>query len=251
LYFTKTITIFLLLTSFVFSSEKIPQDVLEDYNFLEVAKNYNEVYEVHFEKSQAQKIIDRLNNINFSMTPYSAPIKPFDTLKIHHAYPLKIFLPNGTTVSKAILSNSSSQPSASENIVTVNVDDEFESGLLDIVYIIGDNEKQGNYISIKLDKYILKPNSEDLIDEKLYTQAIYYIPKKLSNIEVLSNLKPFEYELPHSQVEYMGVVYDVYLVSIVSELKTELRLKDDKFINSGFIFNGKKYNYFVKTGEVK
>lgn len=54
-------------------------------------------------------------------------------------------------------------------------------------------------------------------DNKLYTQVQYFnSTKKLITTKNLSSLKkPFEYDLPYSQVYYMGVTYDIYLVNVV------------------------------------
>ena len=218
-----------------------------EYNFLEIAKNYRKVHDIHKERSDIDRALQRLDNINFSMRPYIKPIKAFDEIKVHYAYPLKIFLPMGTTVTSVTLSNSKKQPEFSQNVIKVSVDDNFESGLLDIVYIKNGDTKIGNYISIKLDKYVFGDNSKSVFREKLYTQVEYYFPKRLTNEEVLAKLKPNDYKKPFNQIEYMGVVYDIYLVNIVKDLKVIKKYKDEKFINTGMLYKGEAYNYFITT----
>jgi len=236
---------FFYLCLFVFAFAKTNYN--EEHDFLEIAKNYQRVHTIQKERSNVNRALEGLDNINFAMRPYIAPIKPFDEIKVFYAYPLKIFLPVGTTVTSAILSNSKMQPEFSQNVVKVKINDSFESGLLDIVYVKDTDIKTGNYISIKLDKYVFGNNSKSILRNKLYTQVKYYFPKRLTNEEVLAKLKPSDYGKVHNQIEYMGVVYDIYLVNIIKNLKVIKKYKDKKFINVGMLYKGKAYNYFITT----
>lgn len=223
-----------------------PEELKNNYDFLEISKNFLETHQVHEKAKLSNRTLKQLNNINFSLTPKVSPIKPFDALEIHYAYPLKIFLPENYTVTHSNLSNSTKQPTNSQNIVTVNIDEEFQSGLLDIVYVESSDLKKGKYLSIKLDKYV-HTNINELTDNKLYTQIQYFNSTKIDNNKILSSLKPFEYDLPYSQVYYMGVTYDIYLVNVVDSKGNYLqKLKDEKYINCALLYNGKTYNFYVK-----
>lgn len=244
----KRICLYLCIVSTLFASDNIDNqgELTAAHDFLEISKNYIKTQNVHYMKHQATKNITRLNDINFSLKPILKPLKPFDQLKIHYAYPLKIFLPSQVTITDARLSNSEKQPTTSQNIVMLTVTDDFESGLLDIVYVEGDDVKNGKYLSIKLDKYIFN-NIEELENNMLFTQVQYFESKIIDNNKVLTSLKPFEYEMPFSQVSYMGITYDVTLINIVDENGNYIKeLKDKKFINSALIYNNKTYNYYVK-----
>ncbi len=81
---------------------------------------------------------------------------------------------------------------------------------------------------------------------KLYTQLKYYKSAKLENNEILASLKPFEYELDHSQVKYMGTIYNIYLVSIVEDKKILKKLKDEQYTNAALTYKNKNYNYYIK-----
>jgi hypothetical protein len=223
----------------------------EANNFLVLYENYKKIYDVHAQESQINRTLDRTNRVNFALKPYVAPIKSFDTMLVHHAYPLKIFLPSGKVVSSAKLSNSAKQPTFSQNTVTVEVTDEFESGLLDIVYASGSNISNGEFMSIKLDKYLPQNTSESLMNTPLYTQARYYASKQLNKTEILKNLEKHEYEQPHTQISYMGLIYDVFLTSIVENTKVIKRLKKQEFTNASILYNGKTYNYYIVQGELR
>lgn len=232
--------------TFLFSAEQVDGELVKNHDFLEISKNYMEVHKVHKMKSNSSRTLQRLNNLNFAMKPYVSSLKSFDYLKVHYAYPLKIFLPKGTTVTSATLSNSDVQPNISQNVIITSVSDDFESGLLDITYIFGSDEKNAKFMSIKLEKYVYQ--TEKFVENnKLYTQAKYYKSKKLDNNEILAVLKPYEYSFSHSQVEYMGIIYDINLISIVKDKKILKKLKDDKYINAGLVYNGTTYNYFITS----
>ncbi|WP_323585491.1 hypothetical protein [Aliarcobacter butzleri] len=244
----KRICLYLCIVSTLFASDNIDNqaELTAAHDFLEISKNYIKTQNVHYMKHQATKNITRLNDINFSLKPILKPLKPFDQLKIHYAYPLKIFLPSQVTITDARLSNSEKQPTTSQNIVMLTVTDDFESGLLDIVYVEGNDVKNGKYLSIKLDKYIFN-NIEELENNMLFTQVQYFESKIIDNNKVLTSLKPFEYEMPFSQVSYMGITYDVTLINIVDENGNYIKeLKDKKYINSALIYNNKTYNYYVR-----
>lgn len=219
--------------------------LVKNHDMLEVSKNFLKTYEVHEMFSDSKRTLGRLNNVNFSMKPLVAPIKPFDTLKTHYAYPLKIFLPKGATVTSAMLSNSKAAPVASQNVVIVKTDEDFESGLLDIVYIQGFDLNTASYISIKLDVYS-SLLADTAIAEQLFTQVEYYNPKKLQNSEIIAALSPEKYNEKHSQLKYMGILYDVYLVNVVKDSKIIEQFKDSKYINAGVLHNGYSYNYYIK-----
>ena len=128
----------------------------------------------------------------------------------------------------------------------LTVNDDFESGLLDLVYIENGDLKNGKYLSIKLDKYIFA-SSKEVANNMLYTQVQYYESESIDNNKILSSLKPFEYEMPFSQISYMGVTYNIELVNIVDFNGNYIKeLKDKKYINSALIYNNKTYNYYVK-----
>ncbi len=240
--------IFLFFPIFLLSNDNIENEneLLKAHDFLEISKNYMKTQNVHFMKSQSTKSLTRLNDINFALKPISKPLKPFDQIKVHYAYPLKIFLPSQSTLTSATLSNSKKQPTISQNVVMLTVDDDFESGLLDLVYVENGDLKNGKYLSIKLDKYIFG-SSEEVETNLLYTQVQYYEPKKIDHNKILSSLKPFEYEMPFSQISYMGITYNIELVNIVDANGNYIKeLKDKKYINSALIHNNKTYNYYVK-----
>lgn len=242
------ILIILLFNISCYAEEQIDnyEDLKVNYDFLEISKNFLETHKVHEKAKLANRTLEQLNNVNFSLTPRVSPIKPFDTIEVHYAYPLKIFLPENYTVTSSNLSNSKKQPTNSQNVVIVSIDPDFQSGLLDIVYVEGSDLRKGKYISIKLDKYV-HSNLEEMTNNKLYTQVQYYNSTKIDNNKILSSLKPFEYELPHSQVYYMGVTYDIYLVNIVDSKGNYLqKLKEEKYINCALIYNDKTFNYYVK-----
>jgi hypothetical protein len=239
--------LFLTLTTLLYSQEIENYSKLkENYDFLEISKNYLETHQIHEKVKLTNRTLKQLNNINFALSPKVSPIKPFDTLEVHYVYPLKIFLPENFTVTSSNLSNSTKQPTNSQNVITVNVDNNFQSGLLDIVYVEGSNLKKGNYLSIKLDKYVYSDESE-LDNHKLFTQIKYFKSEKIDNNKILSALKSFEYELPHSQVSYMGTIYDIKLVNVIDKDGNYIKkLLEDKYINCALIYNDKTYNYYVK-----
>lgn len=226
------------------ASSTADKQYIDTYNFLELSKNYMKVHKVHRDVFESKKLINNLEGINFSYKPLKKPIKPLDNLQIHYAYPLKIFLPNNTTVTKVILSNSKEQLTFSQNMVFVSVNRDFLSGLLDIFYIYNGKEKSGKHISIKLDRYI--PKLKDIKNSVLYTQIQYYKSKKLNFSDILASLKPFEYKIPFSQVKYMGVIYDIKLVNIVENGKVLKRYMNDKYINCSLEYKGKEFNYYVE-----
>jgi len=226
--------------------EQIDKKLIENYDFLEISKNYLKTHDIHLRANQSSKTLLQLNNINFALKPRVSPLKPFDALEVHYAYPLKIFLPANTTVTSAKLSNSKKQPEKSQNIVTVSIDNDFQSGLLDIVYIDGTNSKNGKFLSIKLDKYVYR-DLENLENNKLYTQVQYFVPEKINNSKILASLKSNEYELEYNQKEYMGITYDIYLINIIDNEGNYIKeFKDKKYINAALLYNGKTYNYYVK-----
>ncbi|MDQ1339576.1 MAG: hypothetical protein QG567_728 [Campylobacterota bacterium] len=236
----------LLLCQLVFAADGEKDSVLiENHDMLEISKNFLNTYNVHGMYDNSMRTLNRLNNVNFAMKPMVSPIKPFDELKIHYAYPLKIFLPAGSTVTSAILSNSSSEPSVSQNVVTIKCEEEFVSGLLDIVYITDFNTKEAKYFSVKLDKYIPLEQPE-VEDDRLYTQVQYFQPKKMSNNEILSALKPQEYEHEYTQIKYMGVTYNIHLVNIVEDKKIVNQYKEPQYINSGLVYNNRTYNFYIE-----
>ena len=218
--------------------------LIEYNNFLEISKNYMQVHDVNNKVLKSNKLINNLEMINFSYKPLKRPIKPIDILTVHYAYPLKIFMPKNSTVTKAVLSNSKTQPAISQNMVFVTVDKSFITGLLDIFYIYNNNEKEGKHISIKLDRYM--STSKNINNRVLYTQINYYKSEKLSFQKILASLKPFEYGIKLSQVEYQGVIYDIHLVSIVKHGVVLKRYMDNKYINCSLDFNGREYNYYVQ-----
>lgn len=225
------------------------QEIDENINFLEMYKRYQEIYDVHKMKSETQRAIDGISKVNFAMKPYVAPIKSFDALYVHHVYPLKVFLPAGATVTAARLSNSTQQPSFSQNVVTVDVTSGFESGILDVVFVENTALNNGQFLSIKLDKYL--PSDEELSSIPLYTQARYYTPEVLSNQDVIARLKPDELTQKHSKIEYQGKVYNVFLVSVTESGKTLARHKDDQYINASIVKQNRQYNYQIQSGEVR
>ena len=151
----KFIVFIFILLQFAFAADGEKDNVLiENHDMLEISKNFLNTYSVHGMYDNSTRTLNRLNNINFAMKPMVSPIKPFDELKIHYAYPLKIFLPAGATVTSAILSNSTSEPTISQNVVKIECEEDFVSGLLDIVYITDFNTKEARYFSVKLGKYI-------------------------------------------------------------------------------------------------
>lgn len=236
----KKFFLFILVSSLGFCEEN--GDLVKNHDMLEVSKNFQRTYEVHKMFSDSKRTLGRLNNVDFSMKPLVSPIKPFDTLKTHYAYPLKIFLPAGCTVTSVKLKNSSLAPVASQNVVIVETDESFESGLLDIVYIHGFNTTTASYLSVKLDAYV--PSS--LSGEQLYTQVEYYEPKKLQNNEIIAALSADKYNNKHTQITYMGITYDVFLVSVVKDSKVVEQFRDNKYINAAIMHNGYLYNYYIK-----
>lgn len=233
------------LSAFLFAAGEGDDTLKKNHDFLEVSKNFMRVYSVHNMADSSERTLDRLNNINFAMKPRLSPIKPFDNEKIFYAYPLKIFLPLGTTVTDVKLSNSEKQPTRSQNVVVVNVDRDFQSGLLDIVYVYGKDDKNGKYLSIKLDKYSTF-SEESVQNSKLYTQVEYYTPTELSNNEILSYLQSSKYGDKLSQVTYNGKTYSIYLVNIVSDGKIIEEHMDKKYINCALTYNDKMYNYYIE-----
>jgi hypothetical protein len=239
------LTFFLLITvAFSNVNKEIELEIIETNDFLQIQKNFLDSYKVKKDFDTSKRIANELNNLNFAMKPLIAPIKPFDNQKIHYAYPLKIFLPKEATVTSATLSNSNLTPSVSYNVITVGVDRDFQSGILDIVYIVGSNIRDAKYISVKLDNYLYSKDI-DVFKNKLYTQIQYYIPKQISNQEILSALKPFEYNLPYTKIKYMGNEYNIHLVSIVKDGKVLKEYKDSKYINSALFYNNISYNYYI------
>lgn len=220
------------------------KQLIEYNNFLEVSKNYMQVHDVINNSFKSNKLINNLEMVNFSLKPLRKPIKPIDLLNIHYAYPLKIFMPQNTTITKATLSNSDIQPAISENMVFVKVNKNFISGLLDVFYIYNNHEKMGKSISIKLDRYIT--TSKDINSSVLYTQINYFKSRKLTFQKILASLKPFEYGIKFSQVKYQGIIYDIHLISIVKGNVVLKRYKDNKYINCSLEFNDKEYNYYVE-----
>lgn len=233
-----------LITSSNLLAEEIKDDILFNHDFLEIQKNYMRVNKIHKEASESRRLLAQIKNVNFAMKPLVLPIKPFDSHTTHYAYPLKIFLPKGATITSASLSNSQQKPKSSNNVVTVTTDRVYESGILDIVYVLGSNTRDAKYISIKLDKYVYD-NKNDAIANKLYTQIQYFNPVVMNKQNILATLKPFEYSFPHSKVEYMGKTYDIYLVNIVKNKKVIKKYKDNKYINSSLVYKNLQYNYYV------
>lgn len=245
----KPLLLVVFINAFLFAVEK---EKLEDaVNFLELYNNHKKIYELHEQESQINQTLDRTNRINFALKPYKSPIKSFDMLFVHHAYPLKVFLPNNSIITSAELSNSEAQPSFSQNMLKVQVQKNFESGVLDIVYLDSNNLKDGKLISIKLDKYLPDINSNSLKTTPLFTQARYFESEKLSNSEILGELKESEYDKLHTQVQYMGLIYDVYLTSITENGKYIKKYKEDKYSNASILFKNRTYNYQVVQGEIK
>lgn len=239
------ILIALLFNSSIYAIETQDDEYTKMHDFLEIAKNYLDTQSVHKNISESERTLTRLNHVNFSQTPRVVAIKPFDSLQVHYAYPLKIFFPEGATVTSAILSNTDGpQPSKSQNLVTVTVPNDFESGLLDVTYVEGGDLKKGKLVSIKLDKYVYA-TKQYVKNNKLYTQVRYVDPKILNQGEILANLKKQEFANEHSEVFYMGIQYDIYLVSIIKDNKTVKRYKDDKYITGSLEENGTTYNYYV------
>lgn len=218
------------------------QDLVKNNDMLEISKNFMSVSSVHKMHSDAQRSLDRINNVNFAMKPRVTPVKPFDSVKVHHVYPLKIFLPEGSTVTSARLSNSPRQPTISQNVITVEVNGNFESGLLDLAYISGFNTQEAKYLSVKLDKYI----PDNIESNLLYTQVVYYAPKRLDNNTILATLKPSDYSNTTSRVKYMGVTYTIHLVSVVADKEVIKRYRDEKYTNCALVYNDKTYNYYVE-----
>ena len=219
-------------------------EFVKDNNFLEISKNYMEVHNVHNKVTKSQKLIDNLEMINFSMKPSKRVIKSLDSLNIVYAYPLEIFLPKNTTVTKAILSNSKVQPIISHNMILVSVDKQFLSGLLDVFYFYNSSPKNGKTISIKLDKYTT--TSKNINIKKLYTQVMYFKAKKLNFQKILASLKPFEYGLSFSQIKYQDIIYDIKLVNIVKNGKILKQNMNNKYINCSIEYGGREYNYYVQ-----
>ncbi|MDD5373298.1 MAG: hypothetical protein PHO62_07740 [Sulfurimonas sp.] len=234
--------LFALLVSAINAAED-NKDLVANHDMLEISKNFQRTYQVHKMFGDSRRTLGRLNNIDFSMKPLTSPIKPFDTIKTHYAYPLKIFLPAGATVTSAKIKNSAVAPVFSQNVITVETSEDFESGLLDIIYIQGFNTSAASYISIKLDAYV-----SDVVgaNERLYTQVEYYEPKKLQNSEIIAALSADKYNNEHTQITYMGITYDIFLVSIVKDSKVISQLKDNKYINAAVMHGGQLYNYYVK-----
>lgn len=225
--------------------EEVDKELAKNHDMLEVSKNFQKAYTVHKMFGDSKRTLGRLSNVDFSMKPLVSPIKPFDMLKTHYAYPLKIFLPKGSTVTSAMLSNSVIAPVASQNVVIVKTDEDFESGLLDIVYIQDFDSGNASYLSIKLDTYV--PAFENkTMSEQLYTQVEYYQSKKLENSAIVAAMKPEQYDDEHTQLNYMGVLYDIYLVSVVKNSQVVEQFKDDKYINGAIMYNGQSYNYYIK-----
>jgi len=218
--------------------------IIEYNNFLEISKNYMQVHDVLNKSLQSNKLINNLEMINFSLKPLRKPIKPIDLLTIHYAYPLKIFMPKNTTITKATLSNSKNQPVISQNMVFVTVNKSFITGLLDVFYIYNNNEKEGKHISIKLDRYT--STDKNINNNSLYTQINYYKSEKLSFQKILASLKPFEYGIKFSQIKYKGTIYDIHLVSIVKNSIVLKRYMGNRYINYSLEFNGREYNYYVE-----
>lgn len=242
----KLLITFSLLTAMAFANvdKEVDLEIVKTNDFLQIQKNFLDSYRVKKDFDTSKRIANELNNLNFAMKPLVSPIKPFDNQKIHYAYPLKVFLPKDVTVTSATLSNSNLAPSISYNVITVTIDRDFQSGILDIVYIIGANTRDANYISVKLDNYLFSKEN-DVLENKLYTQIQYYNPKQISNQEILSALKPFEYNLPYTKIKYMGSEYNIHLVSVVKDGKVLKEYKDSKYINSALFYNNISYNYYI------
>jgi len=239
------ISLLLILSTLLFAADGVDEKLKNNHDFLEVSKNFLRVYNVHNMSDSSERTLDRLNNVNFAMKPRVVPIKPFDTLKILYAYPIKIFLPVGSVVTNATLSNSKETPKIAHNIVIVSVDKDFQSGLLDIVYLDGVDKVNGKYLSIKLDKYSTL-TEESVQDNKLYTQVQYYNATELSNNEILSYLSSAKYGDRLSQITFSGKTYSIHLVNIVSEGKVLEEYMDKKYINCALMHNDKTYNYYIE-----
>ena len=236
-----------LILFFTFSASVLFADnsqFVKDNNFLEISKNFMEVHNVHNKVTKSQRLIDNLEMINFSMKPDRRVIKSLDSLNVFYAYPTEIFLPKNTTVTKAFLSNSRVQPIISYNMVLVNVNKQFLSGLLDIFYFYNSAPKNGKTISIKLDKYIT--TSQNIDNKKLYTQIIYFKPKKLDFQKILQSLKPYQYGRNFLQIEYQDVIYNIKLVNIVEDGKILKQEMNDKYINCSIEYGNREYNYYVQ-----
>lgn len=239
----KIIGVALAVSAFLFAAGD-DEKLKNNHDFLEVSKNFLKVYNVHNMYDSSERTLDRLNNVNFAMKPRISPIKPFDSLKILYAYPVKIFLPVGSVVTNVTLSNSQVSPTKSQNVVIVSVDKDFQSGVLDIVYLDGIDTINGKYLSIKLDKYSTL-SEESVQDDKLYTQVQYYNSTELSNNEILSYLSSAKYADKLSQITFNGKTYSVHLVNIVSAGKTLEEYMDKKYINCALMYNDKMYNYYI------
>jgi len=226
------------------AGDKANKALVENNNFLEISKNYLEIHKVHNMINASQRLLDNLEMINFALKPLNKAIKPIDILKIHYAYPLKIYLPKNAVITKAVFSNSATQPIVSQNMIYLSVDKKFLSGLLDIFYFYSPEKKNGKNFSIKIDKYNVEKNKID--NKMLYTQINYHEAKKISFQKILTFLKPYEYSMKYSEVEYDGIVYHIYLVNIVESNKILKQYRDNKYINSSIEFGNREYNYYVK-----
>lgn len=241
----KIISVALILGGVLFAADGVDEKLKNNHDFLEVSKNFLRVYNVHNMADSSDRTLDRLNNVNFAMKPRVVPIKPFDSLKILYAYPVKIFLPVGSVATSATLSNSKEQPTKSQNVVVITVDRDFQSGVLDIVFLDGIDKTNGKYLSIKLDKYSTL-SEESVQDNKLYTQVQYYNSTELSNNEILSYLSSTKYADRLSQITFNGKTYSIHLVNVVSEGKVLEEYMDKKYINCALSHNDKMYNYYIE-----
>lgn len=236
------------LTSFLFS-EQVDPKLKEHFNFLQIYENIYKTRETHYKTNTIMRELKNENNVNIALKPLQKPLNSFDRLLVHPSYsPLNIIIEPGYTITYAKLAGV--DVPKSHNTVDVTIDTNFTTGKLDIKYF-KDDTKKGYLMSIFLDNYSAL-TSKQLRNRVLYTQVKYFEPKILSKAEIIQEiLKPQDYEKKYSEIEYMGKIYKIWLISIKDNYGNVQQFKDNKYINAHMLYNNKTYAYQVISGEVR
>lgn len=181
------------------------------------SKSLKEVQSKHKENKH---LLDGFDNISINQKPVVKSISSTDTIAMHPYFTTTILLPKGSVISYASgkMFNSIKH---SQNMLTVDIANDFDRGNLVVVY----SEKEQNKI---LNVLVKKFDKNEIKSEVLNTVYSYVNVPELSNIEVIQAFIKEYGRYPQKKYEYLYVGDMVYRI-----------VTDDKY---GDVFvKGKKY----------
>ena len=201
------------------------QDLKNNQFYLGLDKN--KVKEVQQKDKINKHVLDKFDNISINQKPVVKSISSQDAIALHPYFTTTLLLPKGSVVSYAT-GKMFQDIKHSQNMVTVDIPNDFDRGNLVIVYTLANKNRVLNVMAKRFDK-------KEIRREVLNTMYSYRLQPDLSDLEVLQAYVKEYRKYPTKKYSYLYVGDITY------------RIVQDNTYGTVF-FKGKKYR--VENGIV-